>query len=97
MTTAVANFNWKCKHTWMRSAHNTKWCLIGCAIGDMGTILFFQVAFHFLDADGNGKLSLAEFQQMLMTHHVSRGFYDAKRHAGDRGGGRQEGGDGPSG
>ena len=43
MTTAVANFNWKCKHTWKRSAHNTKWCLIGCAIGDMGTILFFQM------------------------------------------------------
>src|SRR6056300_397347 len=43
MTTAVANFNWKCKHTWKRSAHNTKWCLIGCAAGDMGTILFFQL------------------------------------------------------
>ena len=43
MTTAVANFHWKCKHTWRRSAHNTKWCLIGCAIGDMGTILFFQM------------------------------------------------------
>jgi hypothetical protein len=43
MTTAVANFHWKCKHTWKRSANNTKWCLIGCAIGDMGTILFFQM------------------------------------------------------
>ena len=43
MTTAVANFHWKCKHTWRRSANNTKWCLIGCAIGDMGTILFFQM------------------------------------------------------
>jgi len=44
MTTAVANFHWKCKHTWKRSANNTKWCLIGCAIGDMGTILFFQLS-----------------------------------------------------
>ena len=43
MTTAVANFHWKCKHTWKRSANNTKWCLIGCAIGDMGTILYFQI------------------------------------------------------
>src|SRR6056300_828836 len=43
MTTAIANFHWKCKHTWKRSAHNTKWCLIGCAAGDMGTILFFQL------------------------------------------------------
>ena len=43
MTTAVANFHWKCKHTWKRSAHNTKWCLIGCAAGDRGPILFFQL------------------------------------------------------
>ena len=40
---AVANFHWKCKHTWRRSAKNTAWCLLGCAIGDFGTILFFQV------------------------------------------------------
>jgi hypothetical protein len=33
---------WSCKHTWKRSATNTKWCLIGCAIGDFGTIAFFQ-------------------------------------------------------
>jgi len=31
-----------CKHTWKESAINTKWCLIGCAIGDFGTIAFFQ-------------------------------------------------------
>ena len=37
------NFNWKCKHTWKKSAQNTKWCLIGCAIGDLGTIFYFQV------------------------------------------------------
>ena len=43
MATAVANFHWKCKHTWRRSANNTKWCLIGCAIGDFATIAFFQV------------------------------------------------------
>jgi hypothetical protein len=33
---------WKCRNTWKTSAHNTKWCLIGCSIGDFGTILFFQ-------------------------------------------------------
>ena len=36
-------FNWKCKHTWRRSAKNTAWCLLGCSIGDFGTILFFQL------------------------------------------------------
>ena len=37
-----SNFHWKCKHTWRRSAKNTAWCLLGCSIGDFGTILFFQ-------------------------------------------------------
>mgnify|MGYP000182510649 CR=1 FL=1 len=36
-------FDWLCKHTWKRSAKNTAWCLLGCAIGDFGTILFFQL------------------------------------------------------
>jgi len=26
-----------------QSAYNTIWCLIGCSIGDFGTILFFQL------------------------------------------------------
>jgi len=42
-TIAKANFHWSCKHTWKRSAKNTAWCLLGCAIGDLGTILFFQL------------------------------------------------------
>ena len=37
------SFNWTCKNTWKRSAKNTLWCLLGCSIGDFGTILFFQV------------------------------------------------------
>ena len=36
-------FHWKCTHTWSRSAKNTSWCLLGCSIGDFGTILFFQL------------------------------------------------------
>ncbi len=36
------NFHWSCKHTWRRSAKNTMWCVIGCSIGDFGTIAFFQ-------------------------------------------------------
>ena len=40
----TANFNWNCKHTWKTSAKNTSWCVLGCAIGDFGTILFFQIS-----------------------------------------------------
>ncbi len=43
METTV-NFNWKCRNTWLRSAKNTAWCVLGCSIGDFGTILFFQIS-----------------------------------------------------
>ena len=43
MSSEVVSFNWSCKHTWKRSAKNTAWCLLGCAIGDLCTILFFQL------------------------------------------------------
>ena len=43
VSTVKTNFNWSCKNTWNRSAKNTAWCLLGCAIGDFGTILFFQL------------------------------------------------------
>ena len=36
-------FDWSCKATWKISAKNTMWCVLGCAIGDFGTILFFQL------------------------------------------------------
>jgi hypothetical protein len=36
-------FDWFCKNTWSNSAKNTAWCLLGCSIGDFGTILFFQL------------------------------------------------------
>ena len=42
-TSLKNNFNWTCQHTWKRSAKNTLWCLMGCSIGDFGTILFFQL------------------------------------------------------
>lgn len=33
---------WTCTGTWRSSAKNTFWCLLGCSIGDLGTIAFFQ-------------------------------------------------------
>ena len=37
------NFTWRCFLTWRKSAINTLWCLLGCSIGDFGTIFFFQI------------------------------------------------------
>ena len=38
--------NWKCRKTWKRSKVNTLWCLLGCSIGDFGTIFYFQNINH---------------------------------------------------
>ncbi|GLQ34476.1 hypothetical protein GCM10007939_07590 [Amylibacter marinus] len=44
MTSIAQNLqiNWYCRHTWPRAAKNTAWCLLGCSIGDLGTIAYFQ-------------------------------------------------------
>ena len=39
----LKDVDWSCKATWKVSAKNTFYCLIGCSIGDFGTILFFQI------------------------------------------------------
>ena len=36
------DLDWRCSSTWRRSSTNTLWCLLGCSIGDFGTIAFFQ-------------------------------------------------------
>ena len=41
---ANLKIDWKCKNTWRTSSYNTLWCLLGCSIGDFGTILFFQMS-----------------------------------------------------
>ncbi len=38
----ILNTTWRCKHTWKKASKNTSWCLLGCSIGDLGTIAFFQ-------------------------------------------------------
>ena len=39
---ASLDIHWGCRPTWRRAAYNTSWCLLGCAIGDLGTIAYFQ-------------------------------------------------------
>ena len=41
---ATDTFHWGCKDSWKISAKNTMWCVVGCSIGDFGTILFFQLS-----------------------------------------------------
>jgi len=44
----INSVDWKCKNTWAKSSYNTLWCLIGCSIGDFGTIIYFQNIDHSL-------------------------------------------------
>ncbi|MEA1943514.1 MAG: DUF4396 domain-containing protein [Pseudomonadota bacterium] len=41
-TTLTQPAFWQRTHTWGQASKNTLWCLIGCSIGDFGTIAFFQ-------------------------------------------------------
>ena len=61
----TSTFDWSCKHTWKVSAKNTLWCVIGCSIGDFGTILFFQlskISFPIL-----GIMTLAIINGLIMS------------------------------
>ena len=43
MTSENIKIRWDCSNTWKKSSKNTTWCLLGCSIGDLGTIFFFQI------------------------------------------------------
>ena len=45
---SAEEFHWRDGSVWNRSAYNTMWCLIGCSIGDLGTIAYFQ--FFWIDS-----------------------------------------------
>ena len=64
---------WNNKSNLLKSAHNTKWCLIGCAIGDFGTIAYFQFTEHQLStltimllATLNGLLTSILFETVIL-------------------------------
>lgn len=40
----ITGTDWRDAPIWRRASINTLWCLLGCSIGDLGTILFFQVS-----------------------------------------------------
>lgn len=71
---------WKNKENWITSAHNTKWCLLGCAIGDVGTISYFQFIEH--DWSAIQVMALAMFNGLttsviLETIILMRGGFSA--------------------
>ena len=78
---------WSNKSNWINSAQNTKWCLLGCAFGDFGTIAFFQFIDHDLStltimllATFNGLLSSVLFETVILLRSgfkIERAFKTA--------------------
>ncbi len=61
----VGSVSWKCKSTWKKASINTFWCLLGCSIGDFGTILFFQYTSYYLPT--HQIMALAIFNGILTS------------------------------
>jgi len=43
-TAPKPGIDWTDRPVWRQAGINTSWCLLGCSIGDFGTILFFQLS-----------------------------------------------------
>ncbi len=56
---------WYNFRNWLRAAENTLWCLLGCSIGDFGTIFIFQI--HVPDAPVVGVMILAIFMGLATS------------------------------
>ncbi len=70
--------DWTCKHTWSKARYNTMWCLIGCSIGDFGTIAFFQYSqiplatlYIMILAIINGLLTSIALETFILARQMS--------------------------
>ena len=61
----ILSISWNCKHTWKKARLNTLWCLLGCSIGDFGTIYYFQNIEHTWSI--TGIMILAIFNGLLTS------------------------------
>ena len=73
-----SGIDWGCRHTWKSASVNTLWCLIGCSIGDFGTILYFQLSgiawptmAIMLLAIINGILTSIALETMILSRQMS--------------------------
>ena len=73
-----SRFHWHDLRVWKAASKNTGWCLLGCSIGDFGTILFFQLtnipwsAFTILTlAIINGLLTSIALETFILYRQMS--------------------------
>ena len=81
------SMTWHNRINWINSAHNTKWCLIGCALGDLGTIAYFQWVEHSLStltvmmlAMLNGLITSIIFETVIL-YRAKFSLFDALKTA----------------
>jgi len=63
------NISWKVRSTWTQASKNTFWCLLGCSIGDFGT-LSRQMALNLAFKTAIG-MSLISMISMEVTMNVT--------------------------
>ena len=73
----INSISWKCKSTWKKARVNTLWCLLGCSIGDFGTIFYFQNIEHTLPVWGvmtlaiiNGLLTSIALETFILSKQM---------------------------
>ena len=78
MSTMTLDISWKVISTWTQASKNTLWCLIGCSIGDFGTIFFFQttkIAFPMLGimilATINGLITSIMLETFILSRQMA--------------------------
>ena len=62
---SIRQISWKCRHTWRTASYNTMWCLVGCSIGDFGTIAYFQ--YYHIDWPVIAIMSLAIMNGLITS------------------------------
>ena len=69
---------WTCLNTWKKSSKNTSWCLLGCSIGDFGTIYYFQTTDHTYNtiqvmslAMVNGVLTSVFLESLILARQMA--------------------------
>ena len=72
---------WTCLNTWKRSSNNTIWCLLGCSLGDFGTIYYFQITDHAYNtiqimslAMVNGVLTSIFLETLILARQMALGL-----------------------
>ena len=77
----IKDVEWDCKFTWSKSSVNTLWCLIGCSIGDFGTIGFFQffdikfpIIYIMILAILNGLITSVILETIILLKQMSLKF-----------------------